>query len=425
MPKQITRSRSWRAPYAADALILAAMLSFPAGLSAATPDPNPSMFSFSGFGTLGLVHSDEDNADLTSSIFKPDGAGHSHDWSADVDSLIGAQVSANFSPRLSAMVQIISEQNFDGSYWPRVEWANIKYQLTPDASVRVGRIVLASFLVSDTRKIGYANPWIRPPVEVYSLVPIASSDGVDANYRWHIGNVVQSFVGTYGATTSTQPTGGEARARRQWNISDTLEFGAATLRVAYQRANLTLDGLHTLINAFRQFGAQGNALADKYDPYRKPLDFIGVGAMYNPRDWFVTGEWGTSQFHSVLGESTAWYVSGGYRVAKFTPYLTYASLKANSNTSDPGLTVSALPPTLAGAGMGLNSALNGVLESSATQSTTSAGLRWDFMQNVDLKLQYDHTRLGAGSAGTLINLQPDFQRGGSLNLFSIAIDFVW
>jgi len=147
--------------------------------------------------------------------------------------------------------------------------------------------------------------------------------------------------------------------------------------------------------------------------------------MYNPRDWFVTGEWGTSQFHSVLGESTAWYASGGYRLAKFTPYLTYGALKANSNVSDPGLTVSALPPYLTGPAMGLNAGLNAILGSIAIQRTTSAGLRWDFMKNVDLKLQYDHTGLGAGSPGTLINLQPGFQRGGTVNLFSAAIDFLW
>jgi hypothetical protein len=425
MPNQNTQSRRCRAPYALNLVILVAMLSSPAGLSAAANDPNSSIFSLSGFGTLGLVHSSEDNADFTSTIFKPNGAGYSHDWSSDVDSLIGAQVIANFSPRLSAMVQVISQQNYNNNYRPHVEWANIKYELTPDASIRVGRTVLASFLVSDTRKVGYANPWVRPPVEVYSLVPIDSSDGIDASYRWHIGALVQTFVGTYGATSSTQPTGSHAEARRQWNLSDTLEYGAATLRIAYQRANLTLDGLHTFISAFRQFGPQGDALADKYDPYRKPLEFIGIGAMYSPPDWFVTGEWGTSQLHSVLGESTAWYVSGGYRLAKLTPYLTYGALKANSNTSDTGLNVSVLPPYLVRPGMGLNAGLDAILGSIAIQRTTSAGLRWDFMKNVSLKLQSDHTRLGAGSPGTLINLQPGFRPGGTVNLFSIAIDFVW
>jgi hypothetical protein len=384
------------------------------------------MFSFSGFGTLGVVHSNDHDADFTSNnIFKPNGAGYSHDWSPDVDSLIGAQIVANFTPRLSAMLQVISEQNYNKTYTPHVEWANIKYELTPEASIRVGRTELASFLVSDTRDLGYANPWVRPPVEVYSLVPIKSSDGIDASYKWHIGNVVQTFMGTYGATTTKQPMGGNADSRRQWIISDTLEYGAATLRIAYQRATLTLDGLDTFFGAFGHFGPQGVALEAKYDPYRKPLEFIGIGAMYNPRDWFVTGEWGTSQFHSVIGESTAWYVSGGYRLAKFTPYLTYGALKANSNTSDPGLNVSALPSYLAGPAMGLNAALNAILGSIPVQSTTSAGVRWDFMKNVDLKLQCDHTRLGAGSPGLLINLQPAFQRGGTVDIFSATIDFLW
>src|SRR5450432_2416351 len=36
---------------------------------------------FSGFGTLGTVHSSEKNADFTSTFFKPGGAGFSHRWS--------------------------------------------------------------------------------------------------------------------------------------------------------------------------------------------------------------------------------------------------------------------------------------------------------------------------------------------------------
>ncbi|MGA2186995.1 MAG: hypothetical protein ABSH33_00590 [Steroidobacteraceae bacterium] len=425
MQIETTPAMPWRRPSDLYAIILVALLSYPAVASAAAEVPDASMFSFSGFGTLGVVHSSDDDADFRSTIFKPNGAGYSHDWSPDVDTLIGAQVIANFAPRLSAMLQVISQQTYDNTYAPHVEWANIKYELTPDASVRIGRTVLASFLVSDTRNLGYANPWVRPPVEVYSLVPIDSSDGIDASYRWHIGDSVQTFVGTYGATTSKQTTGGNADARRQWNISDTVEYGAATLRIAYQRANLTLDGLDTFFSAFGHFGPQGIALETKYDPYRKPLEFIGIGAMYNPPDWFVTGEWGTQQLHSAIGESTAWYVSGGYRVAKFTPYLTYGTLKANSNTSDPGLNVSALPPYLTGPAMGLNAALNAILGSIPVQNTTSAGLRWDFMKNVDLKLQYDRTRLGEGSPGLLTNLQPGFQSGSTLDLVSIAIDFVW
>jgi porin-like protein len=421
-PTQPARS-SARYAYRFIAVTLAAILTPPTIAGAA--DPGASMFSLSGFGTLGVVHSNEDQADFATNIFSPNGAGYTSPWSVNVDSKIGAQIDAQLTPQLSAMIQAISQQNYDNTYTPHVEWANIKYELTPEFSIRVGRTVLPSFLFSDTRNVGYANPWVRPPVEAYSLVPIDTSDGVDASYVLHIGNWVHALVGTYGATATKQPDGSNAEARRQWNISDTIEFGPATLRIAYQRADLTLDGLHSLFGAFRQFGAQGNALADEYDPYSKTVNFVGIGGMYNPRDWFVAAEWGSTQLHSVLGESTSWYVSGGYRVAKFTPYLTYGALKANSNTSDPGLNVAALPPSLAGPATGLNAALNAVLGSIAVQNTISVGSRWDFMRNIDLKLQYDHTRLGAGSPGTLINLQPDFRPGSTVDLLSIAIDFVW
>ena len=177
-------------------IALLAMALYAAGARA--DDPGTPMFSFSGFGTLGVVHSSEDNADFTSSVFKPNGAGYSHTWSADVDSLIGAQVTANLTPQLSAVLQVISEQNYDNTYRPHVEWANIKYQFTPDFSVRVGRIVLPGFLVSDYRKVGYANPWVRPPLEVYSLVPITNNDGVDASYRLHFGEFTNTVQGAYG-----------------------------------------------------------------------------------------------------------------------------------------------------------------------------------------------------------------------------------
>ena len=423
MRSWITPSRR-RKPYPVGAAMVLALLVYGAG-TRAKAEGTASMFTFSGFGTLGVVHSSDHDADFTSNPFKPNGAGYSHDWSPDVDSLIGAQVIADFSPRLSAMLQVISQQNFNNTYTPHVEWANIKYELAPDASVRIGRIVLVDFLFSDTHNVGYAIPWLRPPVEVYGLVPIDTNDGVDATYTWTLGGVTQRLVATYGATSTRQPTIGSADTRRHVSISDTVEYGATTLRVSYQRANLTVDGLDTLVGAFGQFGRQGAAIQSKYDPYRRAADFEGIGAMYDPPEWFVAAEWGASQFHSVIGESTAWYASGGYRLAKFTPYVTYGARKANSNTSAAGLNLSDLPQNLAGPASALNTELNAVLAAIAVQNTTSAGVRWDFLKNLDFKLQFDHTRLGAGSAGILINTQPGFQRGGTVDLVSAAIDFIW
>jgi hypothetical protein len=395
------------------------------GARAADPDPAPSMFAFSAFGTLGVLHSSESQADFAANIFSPNGAGYTRSWSADVDSRIGGQITANVTSQLSAMLQVIAEQNYNGTFTPQIEWANVKYQFTPAFSVRVGRTELPSFLFSDTRNIGYANPWGRPPVEAYSLVPIDTSDGVDASYKLHMGDFTSTLVASYGNETSGTPAGSDNFARRLLVIADTLEHGAATVHIAYQQTYLTVDALEPLFDAFRQFGPQGTALADKYDVSNRLIRFIGVGAMYDPGGWFAVAEWGVTDYYSVLGKNTAWYISGGYRIAKFTPYLTYGGIQADDNTSVAGFNVAALPPYLAGPATGLNAALNSILASSPDQRTISVGMRWDFMKNLDLKLQADHTRLGANSPGTLINVQPGFQPGGTVNLFSATIDFVF
>src|SRR3984957_15871959 len=80
-----------------------------------------SVFSFSGFSTVGETHSSETNADFNASIFQPNGAGHSRSWSPTVDSLIGGQISARITPELSAVVQVIAQQNYDGTYRPHRE----------------------------------------------------------------------------------------------------------------------------------------------------------------------------------------------------------------------------------------------------------------------------------------------------------------
>ncbi len=74
-------------------------------------DLDPPMFVFNAFGTLGVVHSSDSQADFTASDTKPTGAGYSQNWSANVDSRIGAQLTANVTSQLSAVLQLISEQN--------------------------------------------------------------------------------------------------------------------------------------------------------------------------------------------------------------------------------------------------------------------------------------------------------------------------
>ena len=387
--------------------------------------PDGSTFSFNGFGTAGVVHSSEDKADFTASDFEPTGAGYSRSWSASVDSLIGGQFSATFTPQLSAVLQLIAQQNYNDTYWPHIEWANIKYLITPDFSVRVGRIVMPTFLDSDSREVGYGNPWVRPPTEVYSANPITSVDGLDASYRLHLGRVTNTLQASYGRNLAFSfANGSKFDARYAWGIFDDAEYGAALVRVGYLSSDITLNDGGALFDAFRQFGPQGAAIADKYQIVDKSTSILTLAASYDPGQWFVMGEWATSRSESFLGVNDGWYVSGGYRVGPFTPYLTYAQITQRNNSS-PGLNLIGLPAYLAPTATALNADLNQVLNSRPDQYTWSIGMRWDFMKNFDLKLQLDCINLGAGSAGTLINVQPGFEPGSTIFLISSVVDFVF
>lgn len=409
-------------------LALAATAALLAGTAHA--DPAFPTFSFSGYGTVGLVHSDNDRADYLVDVFKPNGPGHTRDWSADVDSRLGAQLTAAFTPKLSAVVQVLAQQRYDNTYTPVVEWANLQYRPTTDSSIRAGRMVLPVFMVTDSRRVGYANAWVRPPVEVYSLVPVTSYDGADASYRMPVGNAVHSVQVNYGRSESKFPgtpviPPGTAEGRHLAAINYTIESGPLTFRANYGQTDLTIEIFNPLFDAFRQFGPPGQAIADKYDVRDRRVKFIGFGGTYDPGAWFVTGEYAHFDTDSIVGERTAWYVSGGHRFGAFTPYATYAQLKSDAATSTPGLDLTVLPAPLVPVAATLNATLNAQLATIAEQKTLSVGVRWDFMRNAALKLQYDHVKLGSGSFGTFGNIQPGFEPGGRVGIFSAAVDFVF
>ena len=376
-------------------------------------------WSLGGFGSVGAVHSDQRDADFTSNILKANGAGYSRAWSADIDSRLGVQLDGTLNKQWSAVLQLISEQAYDGSYQPVVEWANIKYQASPELSVRVGRIALPIFMAADYRKAGYALPWVRVPVELYGSVPLTNSDGIDATYRWSgagVKHVLQAFAGR----TQVHVTANSLlKARRLAGLSYSVERGAFSARGSYLRSTLSLDLAQRLFDDLSQFSPDGAALARKYVADNQRVRAHNLALGYDPGQWFVLGEIGRLNTRSYLGDTTAMYASAGYRLANLTPYLSYSRIRSNGATDERGLDA---PGAQAQA---LNQGLNAVLKTIPVQRTLSAGLRWDFQPDLALKLQYDRVRPQCGSSGTLITVQPGFVSGSALNLVSVALDFVF
>jgi hypothetical protein len=405
-------------------------------LCAQAQEMRPS-FALRGFGTLGAAHSSEKNADFVHGFFEPNGAGFTHDWALGVDSKVGVQADAALTERLSAVVQLVSLHGYDNTYRPKVEWANLKYQFNPDFEVRVGRTVASPFMVSESRLVGFANIWVRPPQEVYGLIPITNKDGIDASHKSYWGGVTNTLQASFGGTALDLPGSGTVDAKRYIGISDTIERGGFTARVGFLTGQVDLHtpGLDALVVGYAGLGAalggigaaaaQARAISERVRFEDKKISAFTAGIAYDQDRWLMMAEWANFKGASFLADSKAWYVTAGYRFGAFTPYATLARLSANQ-PNEPGVSPAGLPPALAATAVALNAGLAAGANAGAfAQRSVSAGLRWDVARNVAAKLQYDRINLDSWSSGRLANVQPNFRPGGTVNVFSIAVDFVF
>jgi hypothetical protein len=383
------------------------------------------LWSVSGFGTIGAVHASERHADYTASVLKSKGAGASGSWNADVDSRLGMQLDLNLDKQWSAVLQVVSELGLDNSYKPKVEWANVKYQVTPELALRAGRVALPVFLAADYRRVGYAYPWVRPPVEAYGVIPVTNSDGVDATLHWSLGSVRNTSQLFYGHDNPKLAGSLTAYARGIVGVSHISEWGSLSVRASAIQAEVSSNLGEELFRGFDSFGPAGQAISRRWEMDHKRMRVASIGMNYDPGDWFVMAEAARLNTDFFFSSTRSAYVSAGWRWNAWTPYATLATVRATGATGDAGLPLGALPPQVAPFAAALNGGLNTLLSSIPQQDTASAGVRWDLMPNAALKLQYDRVTPRHGSRGTLINQTPDFRSDRTAHVVSVAFDFVY
>jgi hypothetical protein len=346
------------------------------------------MFKFGGFGSLGVSHSSLNSADYIVDSTMPKGAGRSNDWAFGNNTRITAHVAATFTPKISAILQIDSEYQSDGTYRPDVEWLSAKYAFTPNLHLSVGRIALPTFMDSENRDIGYSYTWVNPPVDLYQQLSVPSSDGAEIKYRSEMGEAGNTVKVISGRNTTERPTT-ITTSRNILGIFDTLEYGQTMFHLGYQQRQSSTE----------------NTLTGVTGIWKQNSD-ISVGANYDPGNWFLMSEW--IQRRSTY-KSSAMYVSAGYRINKFTPYLTHSQNSSGSFFLDSS------PPTATEQQL-----------ANRSQSTNSVGVRWDFMRDFDFKIQYDRITISDNSNGYLINVPTNLiLYGTTFHVINAVVDFVF
>jgi|GEM_PF-1780678 len=258
-----------------------------------------------GFATAGFVTGDMD-ADFISGtdVF-------SESATFGADNTIGIQVSSDMNDQVSFTGQLLAKGVLD-AYNLEAHWAFVDYHPRHDFSVRAGRLVLPIVMGSEYVDVGYAYPWIRPPMEVYSGVPMTSYSGIDILYTLDIGDanlVFQPYIGSVPLSTTA---GLEVDVQRGVGLNTTLQFEYGSLRAHVLKVNdaaIASGGL--------DFGMDVQVATISAD-----LEIANVVLIseYMTKDYDFSG---IPSFPSVKGD--AWYVTLGYRMGKFLPHITFAS----------------------------------------------------------------------------------------------------
>ena len=341
---------------------LASLLVLPLAASSAwAQDDAAQAIKVSGFGTGALTWTNTNDA-LFARPNQAGGAGTKP--RSGVDSNVGLQVDARINDWLSLTGQGIVRKLETDAYGATGTLAFAKARLSDTFDVRVGRVPLAAFLVSDYRNVGYANTMLRPSQEVYAQVPNDSLDGADLDWRHEVGTATLTTQVAFGRSTA-KLAGETITFTNARVVNVVLEQGPVTFRVGRDDARMTLteDGVQL--------------------PKTK-VSFTAAGLTLDWNDIVVQSEYTTAR---AFGATTkGWYAMGGYRFGKVLPFVSHGKL-----TGEVG------------------------------QSTDSVGVRWDAFRSADIKFQVD--RVKPQGTGLFNAAKPGFR--GPVTVAAIAVDFVF
>ncbi|MCQ8129053.1 hypothetical protein [Methylomonas rivi] len=401
---------------------------FMAGATAFAEESKPAL-SLKGFGTLGASGMDNDSLKFRRDIKQ--GRGVDSGWGIDTDSRLGLQVDADFGNAWHATVQWVA-RNYTGDFVEQnLDWAFLRWRPRDDLDIRAGRMGFDVFMLSEYRDVGYAYPWIRPPHEFYAGLPVYHFDGMDIAQKFAVGEG-QLTVKVFGGYSFNQvPIGLSDQADQSYTLAGVklaYEQGNWNARIGYNYSlnNLELSTLHPLMNALNDpaLGAvwpDASTLAGKMSSKDKAVHFSSIGLTYDDGQWLAQAE--GSYIHSELDvyrSVASGYLSLGRRVGKVTLYTLLGiseTLNDRTNVSTPLAPVPALLELRNAADLALNS--NGV-----DQKSVSLGLRWDVIENVDLKTQWSHYWLG--NNGSALWLRPATGAAAdSVNVWSVGMDFIF
>lgn len=386
----------------------------------------------SGFGTLGYTYDRRDDIAPARDISQKPRDGFSTGPGWRVDSRLGIQLEYALNPSVDLVAQFVMRDHYKADFDSTTQLAYAAFKPDSQTDIRVGRLNYDAFLMSDYRNVGYASPWVRPPTEFYSWIPIFAIDGADIAYT-HLGEDARwrlKFQAANARLTIPIGEGYDFEADRLLGLSLTRQSGALRLKAAYSQFTIGSEApafreLHQGLDTVAAAGIAG--ISAEASDLRRELSFQGtkvtyatLGAAYDDGTWLMQTELGqTTASADVVPHGRMAYASLGRRFGNWAPYLMYGLSRPENDRRRAANNWGGFNATLR------NPALFTVNTTRIEQNTVSVGMRWDVHKQAALKLQWDHTRIKPSGYGLWWRDLAINERTTRVDLISATLDFAF
>lgn len=386
----------------------------------------------SGFATLGISAENQD--DLGFIRDSNQSKDPSRDTGLEADSIIGGQISSAFYQDWRATLQLVYRDRPKQSFSEATELAFLGYRPLHSIDIRLGRVAVDMFRLSDYRRVDYINLWVRPPTEVYAWILPSSIDGADAAFDWNHGSQFWRFKVQYGNTSPLiEFPDGSQKVETKFNdfiVSTlTLDYDVWHARLSYSTAK-TAASTPGFVDGLAQVGAlltgpvadEASFLAQSFrDVANQPVRYVQASLSYDDSLWLFDAEIADIDAEEgLVPMGTAAYLSLGRRIKDWTPYIVrsqfdssqdlYMSTADWSSTGFAGLRDAAV------------ATINGV---QIEQSTYSLGVRWDLAEKFAAKAQWDRTEIKQGKFAIWAHTNGVSASDKDVNVFSLSLNYLF
>lgn len=365
-------------------------------------------FSLRGFGTLGALRTTTNDVEFVRDLSQPEGA--KRRWDGRVDSVLGLQASRRVAKGLEAVVQATSRYRYDRTYIPQLAWAYLKYDPTPQLSLRGGRLGTEFFMMADSRQVGYSYLTVRPPGDFFWHLPFYAIDGGDVALTLPVGEDVVRGKLFYGISDANIPL-----ANEQWKLDGSAmaggyvdyQSGPWLLRASYANIRFQHDMPIDQVLASHLPASMVGAARSHLSSANTRSHYYSLGLVYDRGPWLVQLMLNKIRQGSEIFQcSDAGYLLAGYRMGRVTPYAGYSWVHSDARSQR-------LNPVVASI----------MADSHADQETGMLGMRWDFAGNLALKAQWDAIR---GEPASIFPYRRERAGwSGKMDVFSVTLDFVF